>query len=61
MLRLTQKKIIIPSQKEINENSPSRSAKLRFAIKKRDFYDFETDIIDQFQYLLDIENLGEKL
>jgi len=61
LLRLTQKKIIIPSQKEINENSPSRSAKLRFAIKKRDFYDFETDIIDQFQYLLDIENLGEKL
>ena len=61
LFKLTQKKVISPSQKEINENSPSRSAKLRFAIKKRDFYDFETDIIDQFQYLLDIENLGEKL
>ncbi len=61
LFRLTQKKVIIPSQKEINENSPSRSAKLRFAIKKRDLYDLETDILDQFKYLLDIENLGEKL
>ena len=61
LFRLTQKKVIIPSQKEINENSPSRSAKLRFAIKKKDLYDFETDILDQFRYLLDIENLGEKL
>ena len=58
---LTQKKAIVPSDKEISENLPSRSAKLRFGIKKSDFYDFETDILDQFKHLLEIENLGDKL
>ena len=57
----TKKKPIIPSDKELNENPPSRSAKLRFAIKKTDFFDFETDIEDQFKNLIDIENFGEKL
>ena len=58
---LSQKKAIVPSDKEISENLPSRSAKLRFGIKKSDFYDFETDILDQFKHLLEIENLGDKL
>ncbi|MDB2379170.1 16S rRNA (cytosine(1402)-N(4))-methyltransferase RsmH, partial [Candidatus Pelagibacter bacterium] len=43
LLRLNEKKAIVPSDKEIKENLPSRSAKLRYAIKKDDFYDFETD------------------
>ena len=47
--------------KKINENLPSRSAKLRYAIKKTDFYDFETDILDQFKNLIEIENFGNKL
>ena len=58
---LTQKKAIVPSDKEISENLPSRSAKLRYAIKKSDFYDFETDILSQFNHLLEIENFGDKL
>jgi len=29
--------------------------------KKKDFYDFETDILDQFKNLIEIENLGNKL
>ena len=49
------------SDKEISENSPSRSAKLRYAIKKNDFYDFKTDILDQFSSLMEIENFGNKL
>ena len=55
------KKAIIPSDKEISENLPSRSAKLRYAIKKNDFYDFKTDILDQFSNLIEIENFGNKL
>ena len=61
LLRLNEKKAIIPSDKEIKENLPSRSAKLRYAIKKDDFYDFETDIFDQFKNLIEIEGYGDKL
>ena len=55
------KKPIIPSKKELSENFPSRSAKLRYLIKKKDIYEIETDILDKFSDLLDIENLGSKL
>ena len=58
---LNQKKAIVPTDKEVNENLPSRSAKLRFGIKKSDFYNFETDIFDQFRNLIEIENFGDKL
>ncbi|MDC0875819.1 16S rRNA (cytosine(1402)-N(4))-methyltransferase RsmH [Candidatus Pelagibacter sp.] len=58
---LPQKKAIVPTEIEVSENLPSRSAKLRYGIKKSDFYDFETDILDQFKYLIEIENLGDKL
>ena len=61
LFKLTQKKAIIPSEKEVNENLPSRSAKLRYGIKKSEFYDFETDILDQFKHLIEIENFGDKL
>ena len=61
LLKLNEKKPIVPSDEEINENLPSRSAKLRYAIKKTDFYDFETDILDQFRNLIEIENFGNKL
>ena len=55
------KKPIIPSANEIQENPPSRSAKLRCVIKKEEFYDFETDILDKFKHLIEIENLSSKL
>ena len=58
---LDQKKAIVPTYKEVNENLPSRSAKLRYGIKKSNFYDFETDILDQFKNLIEIENFGDKL
>ena len=45
----------------IKENISSRSAKLRFLVKKKDFYEFETDILKKFSFLIDIENLGNKL
>ena len=55
------KKPIIPTQKELEENSPSRSAKLRYAIKDQDFYEFKSDLLDKFKHLIEIENLGVKL
>ena len=61
LFKLVEKKAIIPTEAEINENLPSRSAKLRYVIKKKDFYDFETDIHEQFKNLIEIENFGEKL
>ena len=61
LLNVFVKKPILPSPKEIKQNPPSRSAKLRYAIKKEDFYEFETDILDKFKYLIDIENYSKKL
>jgi len=61
LFKLANKKPIVPCEKEINENPQSRSAKLRYAIKKEDFYDFETDILDKFSTLIEIENLSKKL
>ncbi len=55
------KKPILPSAKEIKENPPSRSAKLRYVIKKENFYDFETDILEKFDHLIEIENFSKKL
>ena len=61
LFRLIKKKAIVPSNEEINENLPSRSAKLRYAIKKTDFYDFKTDVLEKFSNLIEIENFGNKL
>ena len=47
---MKKKKPIVPSKKELKENISSRSAKLRFVIKKDNFYDFETDILEKFKY-----------
>jgi 16S rRNA (cytosine1402-N4)-methyltransferase len=61
LFRSISKKPIVPSANEIKENPPSRSAKLRYVIKKEEFYDFKTDILDKFKYLIEIENLSNKL
>ena len=55
------KKQLVPLKKEMNENLPSRSAKLKIRNKEDNFYDFETDILDQFKNLIEIENFGDKL
>ena len=54
-------KPIVPSEKELANNSSSRSAKLRFIIKKENIYEIESDIENQFRELLKIENLSQKL
>ena len=61
LFKMDEKKPITPSTKELKENLPSRSAKLRYVIKKRDFYEFNTDIFKKFYHLIEIENIGKKL
>ena len=61
LFKTINKKPIVPSEKEIKENPQSRSAKLRYVIKKEDFYDFETDILEKFDHLIKIENFSQKL
>ena len=58
LFKLHQKKPIFPSNQELKENYPSRSAKLRCLIKRENFYDFKTDILDKFKNLIEIENIG---
>ena len=61
LFKLIEKKPRTPSLKELSENPPSRSAKLRYVIKKKDFYNFETDILNKFKFLIEIENFGNRL
>ena len=61
LFRMNVKKPITPSVKELEENRPSRSAKLRYVVKKSNFYEFETDIYKKFEHLIEIENFGKKL
>ena len=61
LFELRSKKPIYPRPHEININRPSRSAKLRYAIKKKNIINFERDFIKKFSKLLEIEKLSEKL
>jgi 16S rRNA (cytosine1402-N4)-methyltransferase len=61
LFAMPSKKPIVPSEKEVKENPPSRSAKLRYLIKKENSYEIESDILEKFSHLLEIENLGSKL
>jgi len=61
LFRLLEKKPKTPSVKELRENIPSRSAKLRYVIKKNDFYNFNTDVLKKFEHLIEIESFGNKL
>ena len=61
LFKMIEKKPTLPSVKELSENIPSRSAKLRYVIKKKDFYNFETDILEEFDHLIKIENFGNNL
>ena len=56
LFNLPQKKPLIPEKYEVLKNPPSRSAKLRYAIKINENQDF-SDIKKKFKYLLDIEKI----
>ena len=61
LFKLINKKPIIPSLEEIIANPPSRSAKLRSAVKQEDSVNFDTDILEKFKNLIEIENYSNKL
>ena len=60
LFKLSQKKPILPDINEIKKNPPSRSAKLRYAIKIKEDLDF-SDFKKKFEYFLNLENLSKKL
>jgi len=61
LFKRLEKKPRTPSDKELKENVSSRSAKLRYVIKKDNFYHFKTNLHEKFNYLIEIENFGDKL
>ena len=61
VLKIGTKKPILPSKDEIKINKPSRSAKLRYAIKISNEKDFEKNFLKKFENLLEIESLSRKL
>ena len=61
LFRMLEKKPRTPSETELKENLQSRSAKLRYIVKKDGFYNFKTDILKKFEHLIEIENFENKL
>ena len=61
IFKIIEKKPLTPSAEELRKNPPSRSAKLRYVIKKNNTYNFETDILKKFEHLIEIENFGNNL
>ena len=54
--KIINKKPILPGFKEVSQNLPSRSAKLRYAIKIKQKCNFN-DLWQKFKYLTDVEEL----
>ena len=51
-------KIIKPSKFEIDKNNPSRSAKLRFAIRSENKFSIPRNLFQKFKNYLDIEDIN---
>ena len=51
-------RILRPSNDEINQNNRSRSAKLRFAIRSKDKFEYPFDLIKKFKNYLDLESIN---
>ena len=55
------KKFISPSEEEIFNNRPSRSAKLRYGIRNDKEYFFPSELMNKFKDYLEIEAMGSHL
>ena len=51
-------KVFRPSQKEVKNNNRSRSAKLRFATRSENKFEYPKDLIGKFRKLLDLEAIN---
>ena len=52
--------IIKPTKKEISINPPSRSAKLRYAIRNNENFEYPHDLIKKFKKYLDLESKNDQ-
>ena len=53
-----QNKLFRPTKKEIDLNKRSRSAKLRFAIRSNNSFEYPKELIDKFKKYLDLESIN---
>ena len=51
-------RVLKPSNEEINKNIRSRSAKLRFAIRSKNNFEYPFDFIKKFKTYLDLESIN---
>ena len=51
-------KVLRPSKKEIDTNIRSRSAKLRFAIRSKNNFEYPNELIKKFKKYLDLESIN---
>jgi 16S rRNA (cytosine1402-N4)-methyltransferase len=51
-------KVLRPSKQEISQNSRSRSAKLRFATRSNNKFEYPKDLIEKFKIYLDLEAIS---
>ena len=51
-------KVLTPSKQEIDRNSRSRSAKLRFAIRSNNKFEYPKDLVKKFKRYLDLEAIN---
>ena len=58
---LENKKPIYPSNKELQKNQSSRSAKLRYGKKINENNTFKDEFLKKFKYLIEVENISKKL
>ena len=58
LFNLVKKKAIVPSEEEINNNFPSRSAKLRVAVRNNNKFYYPEELISKFKKYLDLESLN---
>ena len=53
-------KIIKPSKKEVDRNPPSRSAKLRYAIRCKNSFEFPSELFENFEKYTNLEKIYAK-
>ena len=51
-------KVLRPSKQEITQNSRSRSAKLRFAVRSENKFEYPKDLIKKFEKYLNLEAIN---
>ena len=51
-------KVFRPSSNEVNQNSRSRSAKLRYAIRSKNEFEYPREFIEKFKSFLDLEAIN---